>query len=112
MASLNGVNVDIGEKTPEIKNSTMMLPLDLCVNQFGAVCEINGQNIYFEINDTIYESDIGSAVILINGQPTELTEAFYAENNTVYVPLRQIFENAGWNVRWNDLDMSVEISTP
>lgn len=99
-ASVGGLLLE-QQSAPELSDGIMMLPVPTMEELFGAAAEQRGDNIYLLLNGHIFETDLGTQSIYIDGVLTPAAASAYQREAAVYLPLRQIFEAAGYAVAWN-----------
>lgn len=109
-AVINGRAMTL-DVSPRVYNGNTLVPARVVAETFGATVQWNGANrvlniTYKEKEEAPKREKVG---VTVNGKALTNVAAFL-ENNTVYVPLRGVFEEMGATVGWKQETNEISIS--
>ena len=91
---------------PEIVNDRTMVPVRAVAAAFGYTTDFEDMIVRLSLADTTVELKVGSTLTMRTSRTGEkaafeLDVAPYVEEERIYVPLRFLSEQFGWDVQWH-----------
>lgn len=95
---------------PVIKSGRTLVPVKALVQAFGAEVKWNpiDQTVTITRGDQTFVLTLGETEVLVNGEPIQLDVPAQAMNGRTVVPLRFIAEQMGFEVDYDDGDITIE----
>ena len=89
-----------------------MVPLALIQNLPGLRLDVRDKQAWFALNDRKLSCTVGSTACIIDGHSIIWRSALQPWQYGIAVPARDLFEALGADVRWNDAERAIYITTP
>ena len=60
----------------------------------------------------MYQAAVFAVILFVNGVQIPMSAPAVVEGETTWIPVRAVFEELGWEVRWDDATKSIQITAP
>lgn len=99
------------EAAPFIHNGRTMVPIRFISEAFGAEVrwEAITKGIIIILGDTVISMQVGSTIVMVNGESHTIDVPPIIKNGRTFVPLRFIAENFGCEVKWDNETQTITI---
>ncbi len=60
----------------------------------------------------MYQAAVFAVILFVNGVQIPMSAPAVVEGETTWIPLRAVFEELGWEIKWDDATKSINITAP
>jgi hypothetical protein len=104
------LNLDV---SPYIKESRVLVPVRGVFENLGLKVDWNqaSKTATIKSNEATIQMKLGKKVVQVNGKTTKIDSAVSIKKNRLFIPIRFVVENSGADVKWNQADKTVYVTS-